>query len=114
MKPATWIRQLTAFFRWLHRENAEECAHDRFHRLGESATRPIEPRCDALGHDLHFPRSRGTFGNGQVACPEGLEPPTPSLEGWCSIQLSYGQPDRAASLRGVARRHRAARCSSMT
>lgn len=26
-----------------------------------------------------------------VACPEGLEPPTPSLEGWCSIQLSYGQ-----------------------
>ncbi len=26
-----------------------------------------------------------------MACPEGLEPPTPSLEGWCSIQLSYGQ-----------------------
>jgi hypothetical protein len=26
-----------------------------------------------------------------LACPEGLEPPTPSLEGWCSIQLSYGQ-----------------------
>jgi hypothetical protein len=26
-----------------------------------------------------------------MVCPEGLEPPTPSLEGWCSIQLSYGQ-----------------------
>ena len=26
-----------------------------------------------------------------VACLEGLEPPTPSLEGWCSIQLSYRQ-----------------------
>ena len=26
-----------------------------------------------------------------LACPEGLEPPTPSLEGSCSIQLSYGQ-----------------------
>src|SRR4051812_35512724 len=26
-----------------------------------------------------------------MACPEGIEPPTPSLEGWCSIRLSYGQ-----------------------
>ena len=26
-----------------------------------------------------------------VACPEGIEPPTHSLEGCCSIQLSYGQ-----------------------
>ncbi len=27
----------------------------------------------------------------RLACPAGLEPATPSLEGWCSIQLSYGQ-----------------------
>ena len=39
--------------------------------------------------------------NGRVACPEGIEPPTHSLEGCCSIQLSYGQikdakgPERA-------------------
>ena len=26
-----------------------------------------------------------------LACPEGIEPPTHSLEGCCSIQLSYGQ-----------------------
>lgn len=26
-----------------------------------------------------------------MVCPEGLEPPTPSLEGLCSIQMSYGQ-----------------------
>ena len=30
----------------------------------------------------------GTF---KMACPEGIEPPTHSLEGCCSIQLSYGQ-----------------------
>lgn len=27
----------------------------------------------------------------KLACPEGIEPPTHSLEGCCSIQLSYGQ-----------------------
>ena len=26
-----------------------------------------------------------------LVCPEGIEPPTHSLEGCCSIQLSYGQ-----------------------
>src|SRR3954462_2187470 len=27
----------------------------------------------------------------ELACPAGLEPTTPSLEGWCSIRLSYRQ-----------------------
>lgn len=27
----------------------------------------------------------------ELACPEGIEPPTTCLEGRCSIQLSYGQ-----------------------
>src|SRR6185503_14062001 len=30
-------------------------------------------------------------GKSVLACPTGIEPITPSLEGWCSIRLSYGQ-----------------------
>ena len=29
-----------------------------------------------------------------MARPEGLEPPTPRFEAWCSIQLSYGREGR--------------------
>ena len=35
-----------------------------------------------------------------MACPEGIEPPTHSLEGCCSIQLSYGQRSREKNGRG--------------
>ena len=37
----------------------------------------------------------------KMACPEGIEPPTHSLEGCCSIQLSYEQKIKKASLRGL-------------
>ena len=33
----------------------------------------------------------GKIKMGALACPTGIEPVTPSLEGWCSIRLSYGQ-----------------------
>ena len=36
----------------------------------------------------------------RMACPEGIEPPTHSLEGCCSIQLSYGQRSRENDGRG--------------
>jgi hypothetical protein len=35
----------------------------------------------------------------QLACPEGIEPPTHSLEGCCSIRLSYGQLENNLSVR---------------
>ncbi|GEM_PF-1135080 len=35
-----------------------------------------------------------------MVCPEGIEPPTHSLEGCCSIQLSYGQRSRELIGRG--------------
>ena len=35
----------------------------------------------------------------RLACPEGLEPPTYSLEGYCSIRLSYGQMGRSGAQR---------------
>src|ERR1039458_7099685 len=40
-----------------------------------------------------FPLSAATPGPtdlGNLATPAGFEPATPSLEGWCSIRLSYG------------------------
>ena len=39
-----------------------------------------------------------------MACPEGLEPPTYSLEGYCSIQLSYGQQTVLSVWQTAARR----------
>src|SRR5581483_4732559 len=36
---------------------------------------------------------------GKVARPAGLEPTTPSLEGWCSIRLSYGHVGRGGEIR---------------
>ena len=41
-----------------------------------------------------------------LACPAGLEPTTPSLEGWCSIRLSYGQIARfRRAVHPVVHRH---------
>jgi hypothetical protein len=41
--------------------------------------------------NLPMQRPPGGTVRAALACPAGLEPATPSLEGWCSIQLSYGQ-----------------------
>lgn len=38
----------------------------------------------------HAVQSGFASSRGSLAIPEGLEPPTNSLEGCCSIQLSYG------------------------
>ena len=40
---------------------------------------------------MHLPEKACCAGAPDLACPEGLEPPTCCLEGSCSIQLSYGQ-----------------------
>ena len=49
-----------------------------------------------------------------VACPTGIEPVTPSLEGWCSIRLSYGHDSEPGTLRylvGVERFELPTSCS---
>ena len=60
--------------------------HDQV--VGKARVQGLAQRASlsALQWPLKFEGSRWV-----LACPEGLEPPTPSLEGWCSIQLSYGQ-----------------------
>lgn len=44
--------------------------------------------------------ARTAWASEKLACPEGIEPPTHSLEGCCSIQLSYGQRSREIDGRG--------------
>ena len=39
-----------------------------------------------------------------LACPTGIEPVTPSLEGWCSIRLSYGQIELHATTKGKTKK----------
>jgi hypothetical protein len=50
----SWKPQLTASLRWLHRMDTEVSSHDHPHRLGESATHPIEPRCGTLAALFHL------------------------------------------------------------
>jgi hypothetical protein len=42
-----------------------------------------------------------------MARPEGLEPPTPRFEAWCSIQLSYGRVTLSVPIPDPARATRA-------
>ena len=45
----------------------------------------------SYSHQWFAARAGRPARNSILACPTGLEPITPSLEGWCSIRLSYGQ-----------------------
>src|SRR4051812_11390528 len=65
-----------------------------------------------------LPLSYGHHRKLSLACPAGLEPTTPSLEGWCSIRLSYGQlPGKRAKIwsgwRDLNTRHLAPKASAL-
>ncbi len=47
--------------------------------------------CTQLCHEDRVRFCGGCLLMGDMACPTGIEPVTHSLEGCCSIQLSYGQ-----------------------
>ena len=61
----------------------------------------VELRPPSKDNYLNLPRS--VIVHAILACPAGLEPTTPSLEGWCSIRLSYGQPACKAGRGGEIR-----------
>jgi hypothetical protein len=68
-------------------------------RLAEPSAEPSHIRPwfrkwfrNAVPHALETAKSLN-----RMAIPAGLEPATPSLEGWCSIRLSYGTDDRGAA-----------------
>src|SRR5262245_21667344 len=60
---------------------------------GDSNPRPLGPQPSALSAELRPPSpvnsSAGT--SPDPARPAGIEPATPSLEGSCSVRLSYGR-----------------------
>ena len=51
-----------------------------------SNPRQLESQSRALPTELRPPLKDYV----ELVCPTGIEPATPSLEGWCSIRLSYG------------------------
>jgi hypothetical protein len=62
-------------------------------RLCVGATGLILSLMNVLVFRAWIRRVFGRSMNAHVARPAGLEPATPSLEGSCSIQLSYGRVD---------------------
>ena len=63
------------------------------------STTELQPPFEKINHSI---KVQAPFSKNVMACPTGIEPVTPSLEGWCSIRLSYGHHSNRISLPGLA------------
>ncbi len=59
------------------------------------STAELQPPSEKLQITKFWKPEANCFRN-LLACPTGIEPVTPSLEGWCSIRLSYGHHSNRA------------------
>ena len=87
------MRWVNAVTKWL--QNSEFTRHKKPHNAVRLIKHGVADGARTHDNRNHNPGlyqlSYNHHWNKNMVCPTGIEPVTPSLEGWCSIRLSYGQ-----------------------